>query len=95
MSQDKAFACHICDLDATSRLMIKPCAIKSLGINKRALPKDIYVVCMLKVSNKCYVSRMCWSNMIGIEGMIAKLCGGTEDDLKIVLYIAVPHLGRW
>jgi hypothetical protein len=49
---------------------------------------------MGKSSNKCYVSRICWLNMMGIDRMITKLCGGTEGDLGIVLCISVPDLGK-
>jgi hypothetical protein len=31
---------------------------------------------------------------MGIDRMIAKLCGGTEGDLGIVLCISVPDLGK-
>ncbi len=51
------------------------------------------MVCMPENVNKWYLSRICWSNMMGIDRTGAKL-GGTEDDLNIVLYIFVPDLGN-
>jgi hypothetical protein len=46
-------------------------------------------------SNKCYVNRICWSNIISIALMVAKLCGRTEDGLNTVWYIFDPDSGRW